>query len=72
MNSNPIMRKAAKEMIKNMSGQDMLKISQQAQKEMKDMSPEEIQKMMNMDPAMQEAIKNMSMEEIQQAMQKGK
>jgi len=68
MNSNPLMRKAAKEMIQNMSGADMLKVSQQAQKEMQNMTPEQMKAMMEMTPEQQEAMKNMSMEEIQQAM----
>lgn len=68
MNSNPLMRKAAKEMIKNMSGKDMLKVSQQAQQEMQKMTPEQIQAVMNMSPQEQEALKNMSMEEMQKAM----
>ncbi len=68
MNSNPMMRKAAKEMIKNMSGKDMLQVSQQAQKEMQNMTPEQMQSMMNMSPQEQEAFKKMSMEEIQNAM----
>jgi len=68
MNSNPLMRKAAKEMIKNMSGTDMLKVSQQAQKEMQNMTPEQRQAVMNMSPEQQEALKNMSMEEMQRAM----
>lgn len=68
MNSNPMMRKAAKEMIKNMSGKDMLQVSQQAQKEMQKMTPEQVDAMMKMSPQEQEALKNMSMEEIQNAM----
>lgn len=68
MNSNPLMRKAAKEMIKNMSGKDMLKVSQQAQKEMQNLTPEQIQAVMDMSPELQEALKNMSMEDMQQAM----
>jgi hypothetical protein len=68
MNSNPLMRKAAKEMIKNMSGKEMLNVSQQAQEQMKSMSPEAIDTMMKMDPEMQEAMENMSMEDIQEAM----
>lgn len=68
MNSNPLMRNAAKEMIKNMNGKDMLKVSQQAQKEMQNLTPEQIQAVMNMSPQEQEAMKNMSMEEMQRAM----
>lgn len=44
-----------------MSGADMLKVSQQAQKDL------QMKAMMEMIPEHQEALKNMSMEEIQGA-----
>ena len=48
MNSNPLMKNAAKMMMKNMSADQMKKASQQAQERiMSSMSPEEIQKGMD-------------------------
>jgi hypothetical protein len=44
MNSNPLMKGAAKMMMKNMSADQMKKASQQAQEQMSKMSPDEIQK----------------------------
>lgn len=44
MNSNPLMKGAAKMMMKNMSADQMKQASQQAQEQMSKMSPEEIEK----------------------------
>jgi len=44
MNTNPLMKGAAKMMMKNMSADQMKKASQQAQEQMSKMTPEEIQK----------------------------
>jgi len=41
MKDNPLMRKAAQAMMKNMSPEQMLKMSQEAQKQMSKMSPED-------------------------------
>jgi hypothetical protein len=46
MKSNPMMRKAAQMMMKNMSPDQMLKASQQAQQQMAGMSKEDLQKAM--------------------------
>lgn len=46
MNKNPLMRNAAKMMMKNMSADQMLKASEQVQSQMKNMSEEEMNKMM--------------------------
>jgi len=47
MNSNPLMRNAAKMMMKNMSGDQMVKASQQAQQQMSNMSESDMKKMMD-------------------------
>ena len=47
LKSNPLMKNAAKMMMKNMSPEQMRTASQQAQAQMKDMSPEQMQKMMD-------------------------
>lgn len=47
MKSNPMMRKAAQMMMKNMSPDQMLKASQQAQAQMANMSKEELEKAMD-------------------------
>mmetsp|Transcript_42381 Transcript_42381/g.90180 ORF Transcript_42381/g.90180 Transcript_42381/m.90180 type:complete len:437 (-) Transcript_42381:968-2278(-) len=47
MKSNPMMRKAAQMMMKNMSPDQMLKASQQAQSQMANMSKEDLEKAMN-------------------------
>ena len=47
MKSNPAMRKAAQAMMKNMSPEQMLEASKQAQQQMQGMSKEEIEKMMD-------------------------
>ena len=47
MSGNPLLKNAAKMMMKNMSAEDMKKASQQAQEQMSKMSPEDIQKAMN-------------------------
>merc|ERR1739836_178131 len=47
LNSNPLMKNAAKMMMKNMSADQMKKASQQAQEKMANMSAEEMQKAMN-------------------------
>lgn len=47
MNSNPLMKSAAKMMMKNMTADQMKQASQQAQERMSSMSPEEIQKAMD-------------------------
>jgi len=44
MKNNPMMRKAAQEMMKNMSPEQMLEASQQAQQQMQGMSKEDIEK----------------------------
>jgi hypothetical protein len=44
MKSNPMMRKAAQMMMKNMSPDQMLKASQQAQQQMNSMSKEDMEK----------------------------
>ena len=44
MKSNPMMRKAASMMMKNMSPEQMMKASQQAQDQMKNMSKEDMEK----------------------------
>lgn len=44
MKSNPMMRKAAQDMMKNMSPEQMLEASKQAQEQMKGMSKEDIEK----------------------------
>ena len=44
MSSNPLMKGAAKMMMKNMSADQMMKASQQAQEQMSKMTPEEIEK----------------------------
>lgn len=44
MNSNPLMKGAAKMMMKNMSAEQMKQASQQAQEQMSKMTPEEIEK----------------------------
>jgi len=46
MKDNPMMRKAAQAMMKNMSPEQMLKMSQQAQEQMGKMSPEEYDRTM--------------------------
>jgi len=46
MKTNPMMRKAAQMMMKNMSPDQMLKASQQAQAQMGNMSEEELEKAM--------------------------
>ena len=46
MQNNPMMRKAAQAMMKNMSSEQMLKMSQEAQQKMSNMSPEEYEKAM--------------------------
>jgi hypothetical protein len=46
MKSNPMMRKAAQMMMKNMSPDQMLKASQQAQTQMANMSKEDLEKAM--------------------------
>ena len=46
MKNNPMMRKAAQAMMKNMSSEQMLKMSQEAQKKLSNMSPEEYEKAM--------------------------
>jgi len=66
LDSNPFMRKAAKDMVSKMSGQDMLKMSQKAQEEMKNMSPEQIKSMMT--PEMQKQMETMTPEQIEQAL----
>lgn len=48
MKSNPMMRKAAQMMMKNMSPDQMLKASQQAQSQMTNMSEEDLEKAMNL------------------------
>lgn len=47
MKSNPMMRKAAQMMMKNMSPDQMLKASQQAQQQMAGMSKEDLEKAMD-------------------------
>jgi len=47
MKSNPMMRKAAQMMMKNMTPDQMLKASQQAQQQMAGMSKEDLQKAMD-------------------------
>lgn len=47
MKSNPMMRKAAQMMMKNMSPEQMVKASQQAQEQMSNMSKEDLEKAMN-------------------------
>jgi hypothetical protein len=47
MKSNPMMRKAAQMMMKNMSPDQMLKASQQAQQQMQGMSKEDLEKAMD-------------------------
>jgi len=47
MKSNPMMRKAAQEMMKNMSPEQMLEASKQAQQQMQGMSKEDIEKAMD-------------------------
>lgn len=71
LNSNPTMRKAAQDMMKNMKPEEMIQMSQKAQEQMKNMTPEEIQKAMNVSPEMAQAFEGMSMEEIQEAMKTG-
>ena len=44
MKSNPMMRKAASMMMKNMSPEQMMKASQQAQSQMANMSKEDMEK----------------------------
>merc|ERR1719253_2286218 len=61
MKDNPMMRGAAKMMMKNMSPDQMLKTSQQAQEQMKNMSSEDMQRAMDQ-------MKNMSSEDMQRAM----
>ena len=46
MSSNPLMRSAAKTMMKNMTPEQMAQASQQAQKQMSNMSPSDIEKAM--------------------------
>lgn len=46
MSSNPLMRNAAKTMMKNMSADQMVKASQQVQSQMQNMSEEDMNKMM--------------------------
>jgi len=46
MKDNPMMKFAAKTMMKNMSADQMQKMSQQAQDQMKNMTPEQMEKMM--------------------------
>ena len=46
LKSNPLMKNAAKMMMKNMSPEQMKKASQQAQEQMKNMDPAQMQKMM--------------------------
>ena len=46
MQNNPMMRKAAQAMMKNMSSDQMLKMSQEAQQKLSKMSPEEYEKAM--------------------------
>jgi len=46
MKNNPMARKAAQAMMKNMSPEQMLKMSQQAQQQMANMSPEDYEKAM--------------------------
>mmetsp|Transcript_28792 Transcript_28792/g.49714 ORF Transcript_28792/g.49714 Transcript_28792/m.49714 type:complete len:222 (+) Transcript_28792:822-1487(+) len=48
MKSNPMMRKAAQMMMKNMSPDQMLKASQQAQSQMTNMSEEDLEKAMDL------------------------
>lgn len=48
MKSNPLLRKAATTMMKNMSPEQMMKASQQAQEKMGDMSEEDYEKAMGM------------------------
>ncbi|CAJ1952550.1 unnamed protein product [Cylindrotheca closterium] len=48
MKSNPMMRKAAQEMMKNMSPEQMLEASKQAQQQMQGMSKEDIEKAMDL------------------------
>ena len=47
MKNNPMMRKAAEEMMKNMTPEQMLEASKQAQQQMQGMSKEDIEKAMN-------------------------
>jgi len=47
MKGNPLMKNAAKMMMKNMSPEQMQTASQQAQAQMKNMSPEDYQKMLD-------------------------
>lgn len=46
MSSNPLMRNAAKTMMKNMTPEQMAQASQQAQQQMSNMSPGDIEKAM--------------------------
>lgn len=47
MSNNPLLKNAAKMMMKNMSAEDMKRASQQAQEQMSKMSPEDIQRAMD-------------------------